>query len=59
MLPRFRDAVVEGYRTTVERIVDAIAFLLSNGPVLLVWAVILFFPARFVWRRVQPNTTQQ
>jgi hypothetical protein len=59
MLARFRNAAVEGYRSTMESIIDVIAFLLSNGPVLLVWAVILFFPARFVWRRVQPNTTQQ
>jgi hypothetical protein len=29
MLARFRKAAVEGYRTTIESIVDAIAFLLS------------------------------
>ena len=57
-LARFRNAAVEGYRSTVESVVDVIAFLLSNGPVLLVWAAILFFPARFVWRRVRRNPTQ-
>jgi len=59
MLARFRNAAVEGYRSTVESVVDVIAFLLSNGPVLLVWAAILFFPARFVWRRVRRNPSQQ
>ena len=59
MLTRFRNAAVEGYRSTMESIIDVIAFLLSHGPVLLVWAAILFFPARFVWRRVQRDTTQQ
>jgi hypothetical protein len=59
VIARFRNAAVEGYRSTVESIIDAIAFLLTNGPVLLVWAAILFFPARFVWRRVRRNPTQQ
>jgi hypothetical protein len=59
MLARFRNAGVEGYRSTVESIVEVIAFLLSNGPVLLVWAAILFFPARFVWRRIRRNPTHQ
>jgi Domain of unknown function (DUF4349)/Putative zinc-finger len=59
MLARFRNAAVEGYRNTVQSIIDVIAFLLSNGPVLLVWAAILFLPARFVWRRVQRNPSQQ
>jgi len=58
-LARFRNAAVEGYRSTVESMIDVIAFLLSNGPVLLVWAAILFFPARFVWRRVRRIPSQQ
>jgi hypothetical protein len=59
MLTRFRNAALEGYRSTVESMVDVIAFLLSNGPVLLVWAAILFLPARFVWRRVRRNPSPQ
>ena len=58
-LARFRNAAVEGYRSTVESMIDVIAVLLSNGPVLLVWAAILFFPARFVWRRIRRNPTHQ
>src|ERR1700692_3725726 len=54
---RFRNAAVDGYRSTVESMSAAIAFLLAFGPVLLVWIAILFFPARFVWRRVRRNPT--
>jgi Domain of unknown function (DUF4349)/Putative zinc-finger len=54
---RFRNAAVDGYRSTVESMIAAIAFLLAFGPVLLVWIAILFFPARFVWRRVRRNPT--
>jgi hypothetical protein len=53
MSARFRNAAVEGYRSTVESMVGAIAFLLADGPVLVLWAAILFFPARFVWRRMR------
>jgi hypothetical protein len=59
MFARFRNAAVEGYRNTVGSMITAIAFLLTNGPVLLVWAAILFLPARFVWRRVRRNPTGQ
>ena len=45
----------QGYRSTVESMIAAIAFLLANGPVLLVWAAILFFPARLLWRSVRRN----
>ena len=54
---RFRNAAVDGYRSTVESMIAAIAFLLAFGPVILVWIAILFFPARFVWRRVRRNPT--
>jgi hypothetical protein len=52
---RFRSAAVDGYRSTVQSMIAAIAFLLAFGPVLLVWIAILFFPARFVWRRARRN----
>jgi hypothetical protein len=55
MFARFRNAAVDGYRSTVESMIFAIAFLLAFGPVLLVWAAILFFPARLLWRRVRRN----
>jgi hypothetical protein len=48
---QFRNAAVDGFRGVAGSVVGVALFLLSNGPLLLLWAVILFFPARFAWRR--------
>jgi hypothetical protein len=50
---RLWNAVVEGYRTAADSLVGVILFIFSVGPFLLVWALILFFPARYVWRRLR------
>jgi uncharacterized small protein (DUF1192 family) len=50
---RLRNAVVEGYRTAADSLVALVLFLLSVGPFLLLWALILFWPARYVWRRLR------
>jgi hypothetical protein len=50
---QFRNAAVEGYRSLVDGIIAVLVWLLSVGPTLLVWAAILFFPARMVWRKIQ------
>lgn len=48
---KFRNAAVDGYNTVVEGFIDVGLFLLSAGPSLLIWVAILFFPARWAWRR--------
>ncbi|HEY7406335.1 MAG TPA: DUF4349 domain-containing protein [Candidatus Angelobacter sp.] len=50
---RFRNAAVDGYNTVVEGLIDVGLFLLSSGPSLLIWAAILFFPVRWLWRKVR------
>jgi hypothetical protein len=50
---RFRNAAVDGYNTVVEGLIDVGLFLLSSGPSLLIWAAILFFPARWLWRKLR------
>jgi len=50
---RMRNAAVDGYRTMVEGVVGLVLFLFSYGPSLLLWGGILFFPARFAWKKVQ------
>lgn len=50
---RFRNAAVDGYNTVVEGLIDVGLFLLSAGPSLLLWAAILFFPARWGWKKFQ------
>jgi hypothetical protein len=50
---RFRNAAVDGYNTVIEGLIDVLLFLLSAGPSLLLWAAILFFPARWAWKKFQ------
>jgi hypothetical protein len=52
---RFHNAAVDGYRSVVEGLVDVVLFLLSSGPSLLIWAAILFFPARWAWRKLRKS----
>jgi hypothetical protein len=48
---RLRNAIVGGYRDAVESLIGLVAFLLSAGPMLLLWSFILFWPARALWKR--------
>ena len=50
---RIRNAAVDGYRAMVDGVIGVVLFLFSYGPSLLLWGAILFFPARFAWRRVR------
>jgi hypothetical protein len=34
----------------VDGVVSLVLFLLENGPSLLFWLVVLFFPARLAWK---------
>jgi hypothetical protein len=50
---RLSNAAVEGYRSMADGVVSLALFLLSTGPSLLLWGVILFLPARLVWKKVR------
>jgi hypothetical protein len=50
---RFHNAAVDGYNSVVEGVIGVGLFLLSAGPSLLIWAAILFFPARWAWRKIK------
>ncbi|HEV3332809.1 MAG TPA: DUF4349 domain-containing protein [Bryobacteraceae bacterium] len=50
---RLRNAAVEGYRNVVDSLAALGMFLLSYGPVVVFWAAVLFFPARYAWRRLR------
>jgi Domain of unknown function (DUF4349)/Putative zinc-finger len=51
MWTQLRNAAVEGYTTVVENLLGLVTGLLAYGPLVLVWCAILYFPARFAWRR--------
>jgi len=48
---RIRNALVNGYRTAADGLLAVSVFLLNIGPSLLIWCLILFWPARWAWRR--------
>jgi hypothetical protein len=50
---RLRNAAIEGYRTLAEGLTGAVLFLLAYAPSTLFWSAVLFFPARFIWRRLR------
>ena len=55
---RFRNAAVDGYNTVIEGLIGVALFLLSAGPSLLLWAAILFFPARWAWKKVRGKVAE-
>jgi hypothetical protein len=48
---RFHNAAVEGFRSVIDGTIELMLWLLEAGPSLLLWAAILFFPARWAWKR--------
>jgi hypothetical protein len=48
---QLRNATVSGFRNAFESLLSLLLFLTASVPVLLLWLILLFFPARFVWRR--------
>jgi hypothetical protein len=48
---QIRNALVNGYHAAEEGLLDVFVFLLTVGPSLLQWVLILFWPARLAWRR--------
>ncbi len=48
---RIRNALVDGYHDAASGLLAVFVFLLSIGPSILLWALILLWPARWAWRR--------
>jgi len=48
---RLRNAAMEGWRSLGDSLIAVAAFVLFDGPLILLWCAILFFPARYAWRR--------
>jgi len=52
-LTQLSNAAVEGYQNAAHGVVGAIVLLFSYGPGLAIWAVVLYFPVRFAWRKLR------
>ena len=56
---RFRNAAVDGYQSVVSFFIEVLLFVVSDGPILVVWAAILFFPVRWAYRRTRKYTSNR
>jgi hypothetical protein len=52
------NAMADGLEGAFESVLALALFLLRAGPSLLLWAALLFLPARSVWRRMRAATAQ-
>jgi hypothetical protein len=50
---RLRNAAVTGLRDVYENLLGAVIFIMGTGPTLLLWVVLLFLPARWIWKKRQ------
>ena len=48
---RLGNAAVDGYETMVAGLINILLFFASAGPSILLWGAILFFPARWAWKK--------
>jgi hypothetical protein len=52
---RLRNSLVDGLGAATDSLMAFFEFLLYCGPVLLLWMLILFWPARALWRHLRAN----
>jgi len=55
---RARNALIDGYHAAADGLLSAILLILSSGPSMILWGLILFWPARWVWRRWRNSRAQ-
>jgi len=48
---QLRNASVNGFRNASETLLGILLFFAESGPTLLLWLLILLFPARLIWKR--------
>jgi Domain of unknown function (DUF4349)/Putative zinc-finger len=56
---RLRNAAIQGYKTVVESVIGFGVWALQSLPALVLWALILFVPARWLWRRFRRTAVSQ
>jgi hypothetical protein len=56
---RMGNALVEGLRTAADSLLGVALFFMNTGPFVLLWGLILFWPVRFLVRRVRSALTKK
>jgi len=54
---RFRNAIVDGFRTAVSSLINAAIALIEVGPTVTIWVLLLAWPALYVFRRFSRRPT--
>jgi hypothetical protein len=55
---QFRGAAMTGLTDALTSLSAILLFVISRGPVTLLWVLLVFFPARWMWRKWHPSTVQ-
>jgi len=50
---QLRNATIDGFRSAFQGLLAFVLFFAESGPTLLLWLMILSFPAWLLWRRYQ------
>ena len=50
----FRNAAAAGFSDALCSLASIALFIISRGPVTLLWVVLVFYPGRWVWRKWHP-----
>jgi len=53
ILGRLRNSAIKGYRNMIDAVIGAFSFILASGPSILLWGAIIFFPARYGWKKLR------
>ena len=56
---RLHNAAVEGYRSAIESLIGLGVWALQALPTILLWAIALFAPGRWIWKRVRRTSVSQ
>jgi hypothetical protein len=52
----FRNAALTGFSDALSSLAAIAIFAIGHGPVILLWVVLIYFPARWAWRKWHPAT---
>ncbi len=56
---RLRNAAIQGCRTVIESVIGFGVWALQSLPALVLWALVLFVPARWMWKRFRRAAVSQ
>jgi hypothetical protein len=56
---QFRAAAMAGFGDALSNLSAILLFVISRGPALLLWIVLLYFPSRWLWRNWHSNTARE